>query len=54
MSWWRGMLKQIQRYKHLKNMEGQCLKDERVGWLLLNCINTLQKVDETVKAFNKQ
>lgn len=34
-------------------MGEKCLK-EGVGWLLLNCINTLQKNSETVKAFNNQ
>lgn len=35
-------------------MEEQCIKDEGVGWLLLNCINTPQEDNETEKAFNKQ
>lgn len=35
-------------------MGEQCIKGLGFGWLLLNCINTLQEDNETGKAFSKQ
>ena len=48
------MLWQIQWCKYFFKKREQCLKDQGVGWLLLNWIHTLQKDNETVKAFNQQ
>lgn len=35
-------------------MKEQCIKDQGVGWLLLNCVNTLQEDNEMGKEFTKQ